>query len=171
MKKLVLILFSVFVLFHLSCIPEKCCMSPQPSSHIMAEKNGVSWASFYVRATITNLDSLSVAASATTDSIYPIGKLDSLNIKILYTGNSTYSLRSRQAFYATFTHGITKSYKLDTTYNNVLNITGYETLHNPATTNPDPIKVTGTFDLKFTDPNNPAGIHFSNGNFYTLLNQ
>ncbi len=171
MKKLILILFSVLVLFHLSCIPEKCCMPPQPSAHIMAEKNGVSWSSFYVKASISNLDSLGLTASATTDSIYPIGKLDSLNIKISYTGNHTYSLHSNQVFYATFRKGVTKSYKLDTTYNNVLNISGYEILHNPATLNPDPIKITGTFDLKFTDPENPAGISFTNGNFYTLMSQ
>jgi len=171
MRNLIIVVFLIFVLFNLSCEHDKCCAPPLPASHIMASKNGVSWSSFWVNGTVSALDSLKIYARTTTDATYPTSKVDSMSFKILYTDIGNYSLHSNQVFYATFTNGVTKSYKLDTTYNNVLSITGYDRLHNQATTNPDPIKVSGTFNLKFIDPDNPAGISFTGGNFYTLISQ
>jgi hypothetical protein len=171
MKKIISVIFSIIILFNLSCKSDKCCVLPQPSSHMAADKNGTAWNSFNVIGKLTVVDSLNIYAISGEENAGAYIKADSLNIKILYSDKGTYPLHGNQVFYATFTNGVTKSYKLDTTYNNVFSIIGYETLHNPATTNPDEIKLTGTFDLKFIDPNNPSGISFSNGSFYTIMSQ
>lgn len=171
MKKLIAIVFSAIVLFSLSCRPDKCCVLPQTSSKMTAEKNGMDWHTFDVMGKLSGTNSLTIYAIS--GEVIPSGfaKADSLNFSISYTSKGSYNLHSDQVFYAIFNKGVTTNYTLDTTYNNVLNITGYETLHNPATTNPDPVKITGTFDIKFVDPQNPTGISFLNGNFYTIISQ
>ena len=171
MKKLIAIAFSVIVLFSLSCRPDKCCVPPEPSSKMTAEKNGAQWYTFDVIGKLSQTNSLTIYAIS--GEIIPGGfaKADSLNFSISYTSKGSYNLHSDQVSYAVFNKVDTSSYKLDTTYNNVLNITGYETLHNPATTNPDPIKITGTFNIKLVDPKNPTGIRFLNGDFYTIITQ
>lgn len=171
MKKLIVVLFSVIVLFNLSCKPDKCCIPPQPSSHMTAEKNGAVWHTFDVIGKLSATNSLTIYAISGDETPSGFAKADSLNFLISYTSKGSYSLHGNQVFYATFNNGTVTNYRLDTAYNNVLNITGYETLHNPATTNPDPIKITGAFNIKFVDPKSPAGISFLNGNFYTIITQ
>jgi len=148
-----------------------CCVPPRPSSGMTAEKNGVHWNTNDVVSKRSETNSLTIYAIS--GDVIPGGfaKADSLNFLISYTNLGSYPLHGSQVFYDIFNKGDTTSYKLDTTYNNVLNITGYEVLHNPATTNPDPIKITGTFNIKFVDPKNPTGISFLNGNFYTIISQ
>lgn len=171
MKKLIVILFSVIVLIDLSCKRDKCCIPPQPSSHMTAEKNGAGWYTFDVISKLSETKSLAIYAVSGDETPSGFAKADSLNFLISYTNTGSYNLHGNQAFYAIFNNGVTTSYRLDTTYNNVLNITGYEKLRNPATTNPDQIKITGTFNVKFIDPKNPTGISFLNGNFYTIIAQ
>jgi hypothetical protein len=169
MKKLIAIVVSIIVLFSLSCRHDKCCVPPEPSSKMTAEKNGAYWNTFDVIGKLSATNFLTIYAIS--GDVIPTGfaKADSLNFSITYTNQGSYNLHSDQVFYGVFNKGVTTSYKLDTTYNNVLNITGYQTLHNPATTNPDPIKITGTFNIKLVDPKNPAGISFLNGDFYTII--
>ncbi|MDB5136773.1 MAG: hypothetical protein JWP37_3376 [Mucilaginibacter sp.] len=150
--------------------PIMCCVVAQRTAEITAQKNGVLWSPFFVSGALSNVDSLAITAvSATFNTTYT--KLDTLNIKLLYANNGTYKLVGNQVYYATFANGTTNSYQIDPTFNNELNITGYQILHNPATTNPDEVKVTGTFNIKFIDPANPAGISFLNGNFFTIMSR
>jgi hypothetical protein len=143
---------------------------PQPATVVTAQKNGVSWSGRYASGTLGPTDSLRVwAISATIPTPGVLNKVDTLSIKILYVKTGTYQLKGNQVFYGIFNNDQVTGYQLDESYNNVINITGYERLSNPYSTAPDQIKITGTFSLKFIDPNNPAGISFQNGNFYTLV--
>ena len=107
MKKLVFFLFSVVILFNLSCTPDKCCMPPQPSAHMMADKNGVTWSSFDVAGKRSSVDSLTIYAISGENIPGAFVKDDSLNVKIFYSANGSYPLHSNQAFYATYTNGVT----------------------------------------------------------------
>jgi hypothetical protein len=169
MKKLILVALLVLLLFNISCIPERnCCVLPNPDTHVAAQKNGVLWSTFAAKGSLSNIDSLSLSASTTKDDI---NKLDSLNIKIAYNDKGTYPLQGNQAFYATFANGVKTTFKLDPAYNNVLTITTVQHIDNPATTNPNQVRITGTFSIKFIDPKNPDGITFTNGDFYALMNR
>lgn len=175
MKKLTYLIL-VIALFSSSClkthVSPNCCTPAQRWSEITAQKNGVLWNPFFANGVLSNIDSLHIAAASVSISTGSYVKLDTLSIKLLYNSPGVYKLQGNQIYYGTFANGtITQSYQIDPTYNNEINITGYETLHNPATTNPDMIKITGTFNIRFIDPNNPAGISFSNGSFYTIMNQ
>lgn len=170
MKKLIIIVFSAIVLFNLSCLPDKCCHPPQPSSAMTAEKNGEPWTTRYVKGTISDLDTITISALNIETMTDTIRKLDSLNIRIRYNGKGSYDLHANQVFYATFTKSSVNSFKIDTSFNNRLNITNYQIFENSGPS-PNQIKITGTFIIKFIDPTNPVGISFLNGNFYTIMNQ
>ena len=173
MKKLMYFVLFVTML-SVSCKPiiRYCCDVAQPSAVMTAQKNGVLWNPGGVKGILSPIDSLTIDATSIQLQTYPLIKLDSLTIKIAYTSTGDYKLAGSQVFYATFNqNGTLNSYKLDTTFNNVINITSYQTLDNPYTTNPNEIEIKGTFNIKFIDPNNPAGISFSNGNFYVIMNQ
>jgi hypothetical protein len=174
MKKLVYLIAGA-MLFSISCKPDLnryCCDVAQRAAEITAQKNGELWAPSAVKGTLSNIDSLSIYATGITASLGTITKLDSMAVKIAYISPGLYKLNSNQVFYATFNpDGTLNSYKLDTTFNNVINISGYQVLDNPATTNPNEVKFTGTFSIKFVDPKNPAGISFSNGSFFAIMNQ
>jgi hypothetical protein len=147
-----------------------CCDVAQRTTAITAQKNGVIWNPFFVSGSLSNIDSLAITAVSTSFNTTNT-KLDTLNIKLLYANIGTYKLTGNQVYYATFANGTINSYQIDPTFNNELDVTGYETLHNPATTNPDEVKITGTFNIKFIDPANPAGISFLNGNFFTIISR
>ena len=89
---------------------------------------------------------------------------DTLGFKINYSGIGTYLLTSNAAFYYTrLGNGDPDNhYKLDTLYHNVLVVTA---------TDQNPNGITGTFDIKFINPSDPAGIHFLNGDFKVALNK
>lgn len=138
---------------------------------ITAEKNGTPWSPQGVEANIGN-DSLTINATSLVMPSYTIAatKIDSMTLKIAYTGPGVYKLAGSQNLYGTFnSNGALNKYTLDPTFNNTLNITSYQTLANSATLNPSEHMITGTFSFKFTDPGNPAGISFSNGSFYIIL--
>ncbi|HVS94495.1 MAG TPA: DUF6252 family protein [Mucilaginibacter sp.] len=169
MKKPIYLIFFALLLLMYSCKPDKCCVIPEPPARVTAEKNGAEWAPRFAKGVLSEVDSLSISATDITETIYPYKKLDTLNISILYKQPGTYQLKSGQAFYGIFNDTGITGYQLDATYNNAINITGYERLSNPYSSAPDEIRITGTFSLKFTDPNNPAGISFQNGSFYALV--
>jgi hypothetical protein len=142
---------------------------PQPSAKVTAEKNGGGWSPQFAQGIMSQQDSLSISATSATYLASVYNKIDTLNIKIKYNSPGAYQLENGQAFYGIFNNGAVTGYQLDGTYNNVINITGYQRLSDPYTTVPDQVKITGTFSLKFIDPNNPSGISFQNGSFYTLV--
>jgi hypothetical protein len=158
-------------LFIVSCTKPNGCDPAQMTAQITAQRNGVLWRPLFVKGSLSAADSLTLsAASASTNSgLYT--RVDSLSIKFLCTGIGNYKLHDNQVFYATFTNTVLNNYKIDTTYNNALNITGYQSLNNSSMMNPNQIRITGTFNVKFIDPNNPAGISFSGGAFNTVVNQ
>ena len=171
MKKIVYLVYLLVLWSTWSCnYHPDCCVLPQPAAVVTAQRNGTSWTDHYASGKTSSLDSLSIAAvsgSLTSTGIF--NKVDTINFKIAYTHPGTYALTSGLAYYGMFNNGKLTSYKLDSSYNNVLIITGYQRLSNPYSTVPDQVKVTGTFSLKFVDPNNASGISFQNGNFYVLV--
>lgn len=145
-------------------------MPPQPASHMDAIRNGNYWNTFWVKGTLSPIDSLNLSATSFTDNPGGINpKADTLNFKILYHEKGTYTLHSNQVFYGTFANDVLTGYQLDTTYNNQIVITGFDVYHNGASTNPDMVKLSGTFSLKFIDPKNSTGINFVDAHFYTLI--
>lgn len=152
-----------------SCKPEKCCVIPEPPAKVTAQKDGAPWSPMFAKGILSATDSLSISATGATYRSYPYQKTDTLNISILYNKPGTYQLQGNQAFYGVFNDNILTGYQLDASYNNVIVITGYKRLTDPYSSVPDQVKITGTFSLKFIDPNNPAGISFQNGSFYALV--
>ena len=171
MKKLTCLIVSIALITAYSCkpIPHYCCDVAHRWAEITALKNGVAWDPQYVNGIMTDLDSIKIAAMDGTVTSATFTKTDTLNIKLSYIGTGTYNLNSKDVFYATFNNGATTSYNLDPSYTNQLKITSYLNLNNIATTNPNAIEIKGTFDLKFIDPNNPAGISISNATFYAVI--
>lgn len=147
-----------------------CCVMPEPPAAVTAQKNGVGWDGRYASGTLSQLDTLSISAiSATIPTPGVLNKVDTLNIKIAYTTPGTYTLTGNQAFYGVFKDGGITGYQMNDTYHNVIVITGYQRISNPYGSQPDQIKITGTFNIMFIDPNNPAGISFQQGNFYAFV--
>jgi len=170
MKRLTLLIFSLLLIVFYGCtIPHNCCDVAHKWAEITALRNGVAWNPQYANGTLTDLDSLKIAAMDGTVTGVNFVKTDTLNIKVSYIGTGTYQLNNNKVFYATFTNGATTRYKIDTTYNNVLNITSYQRFDNPGSSVPNDIELKGTFDIKFIDPNNPAGISISNATFYAIM--
>jgi hypothetical protein len=170
MKKILYLISTLASVSMYSCVGHHdCCDVAQRWAEITALKNGVAWSPQYVNGVMTDLDSLKIAAMSGTVAAATFNKADTLNIKVSYIGTGTYQLNNNRVFYATFANGTTTRFKLDTTYNNVLNITSYQQLDNPATTVPNDIEVKGTFDIRFIDPNNAAGISISNATFYAVI--
>lgn len=135
-----------------------------------AQKNGAPWSPFAVKGVLSVIDSLAISATSVSFQGSSAVRLDSLSIKIACLANGTYKLAGSQAYYVTFNqNGTLTGYQLDPSFNNVINITGFQEIDNPATMNPNVIKVTGTFNMKFIDPKNSGGISFSNGNFFVVV--
>jgi hypothetical protein len=80
-------------------------------------------------------------------------------------------LQNDPVFYAAYYNGAPTIYKLDTTFNRVLNITSYQGLVDNATTNPNEGEVKGNFNLKFINPANTAGINLSSSSFFVIMSQ
>ena len=153
-----------------SCIGHhNCCEVAHRWAEITALKNGVAWNPQYVNGILTDLDSLKIAAMSGAVTATTFNKTDTLNIKVSYIGTGTYQLNNNRVFYATFANGATTRFNLDTTYNNVLNITSYQRFDNPASIVPNDVEVKGTFDIRFIDPNNASGISISNATFYAVI--
>jgi hypothetical protein len=170
MKKFAILIFSLLLTIFYGCvIPHNCCDVAQRWAEITALKNGTTWNPQYVNGTMTDLDSIKIAAMDGTVTSATFNKTDTLNIKLSYIGTGTYNLNDKDVFYATFSNGAATSYSLDPTYKNQLKINSYLNLNNVATTNPNAIEIKGTFDIKFIDPNNPAGISISNATFYVIM--
>jgi hypothetical protein len=169
MKNLTLVILGIS-LFIVSCKPNGCDPA-QMSAQITAQRNGAIWRPAFVKGSLNAADSLTLSATSASTNSSGYTKVDSLVFTVFCSGTGSYKLHDNQVFYATFTNNGLNEYKIDTTYNNALNITGYQSLNNSSPMNPNQIKITGTFDIKFIDPNNPAGISFSNGTFNTVVNQ
>jgi hypothetical protein len=147
-----------------------CCTVAQPTAKVTAEKNGASWSPAFAGGVLSSQDSLSISATGAAYDASVNKKTDNFNIKIKYNTPGSFQLKSGQAFYGTFTNNaLTTGYQLDESYNNVINITGHDRLSNPYSSVPDEVKITGTFSLKFIDPNNPSGITFQSGSFFALV--
>jgi len=121
------------------------------------------------KGTLSQADSLSISATSATHDGTVFNKIDTLNIKIRYNTPGTYILQGNDAFYGIFKNGAVTGYQLDGSSTNAIIITGHERISDPYSSVPDQVKITGTFNLKFVDPNNPAGIVFQNGSFYTFV--
>ncbi|MGZ3814217.1 MAG: DUF6252 family protein [Mucilaginibacter sp.] len=170
MKKSTCLIFSLLLAVFYGCtIPHYCCDLAKRWAEITALKNGVMWNPQYVNGTLSEIDSLKISAMNGTVTSATFNKTDTLNIKVSYIGTGTYQLNNNKVFYATFANGITTRYKIDSSYNNVLNITSYQRFDNPGSTVPNDVELKGTFDIKFIDPNNPAGISISNATFYAII--
>jgi hypothetical protein len=170
MKKLFIVLFGIS--FLCSCLPHRDCCALQFHNQFSAQKNGVSWLSVLSKAWFdTDQTTLNIIAKTLNQSVQPYAYADSLHLQLLDHAVGTHPLKGGQASYSTLLSGATNTYMLDTTFNNVVNITSYTVVHNPATTNPDQVKMLGTFSLRFTDPHNAAGLIFSAGNFDLVFDQ
>jgi hypothetical protein len=170
MKKLIYFILGT-TLFSISCKPDRdCCLVLQRGAEMTAQRNGVLWNPFGVKGIFSEIDSLTIDATNASQNAGTITRIDTMTIKIAYNGNGVYTLAPNQVFYATFSNnGTLNSYAIDPTFDNELDITSYQTLDNPYTTNPNEVEMKGTFKIKFIDPNNPAGISFSNGSFYVIM--
>lgn len=142
---------------------------PQPSAKITAQKNGASWSPVYANGVLTEFDTLKISATSEVYQSFTYDKIDTFNITIKYTSPGTYQLKTNQAFYGVFNKGAVTWYQLDKSYNNVIDITAYERINADTPNGPFYAKITGTFNLRFVDPDNPSGISFQNGSFYALL--
>src|SRR5579872_7151438 len=140
MKKFTLLIFSPLLMVFYGCvIPHNCCDVAHKWADITALRNGIAWNPQYVNGTMTDLDSLKIAALDGTVAGVNFVKTDTLNIKVSYIGTGNYKLTAKQVFYATYTNGVSTSYKMDTPYNNVLNITSYQSFENSGSTVPNDI--------------------------------
>jgi len=171
MKKLVYLIAAV-ILLSVSCKPDRdCCIVANPSSGLSAEKNGAAWKPQFLLGSL-GINTFSISASSLVIKGDSAIKADSLHIQVPDIQSVEINkLQSSQVFYATYSGNVPTVYKLDTTFNNTLNITSYQVLVNNATTNPNLVEVKGTFNLKFIDPANPAGISISASSFFTTMSQ
>ena len=171
MKKLTFLAASILLLFIYSCQPEhNCgCMTAIPIKEVMtAERNGVAWQLPIVKSTFIN-DTIRIATNSI--SIPSNTEKDSLNLSVLYVGTGNYKLTAKQAAYFTGLHssGLPANYVLDTTFDNTLDITSYQVMDNPYTTVTDPVKITGTFNLRFINPANTTSVSLLDGKFTAIL--
>jgi hypothetical protein len=144
------------------------CCTANRAAVATAQKNGVLWSPIGVGGSIYQDTYFNLAAgNYLMNGAYT--KIDSLNIETPTSDPGTYKLHSGDVFYATFANGTETDYKLDTTYNNVMNITSFQILDQSSGVEMREAEVKGTFNLKFIDPANPTGITFSNGSFYTIF--
>lgn len=142
---------------------------PQPSTKVTAEKNGASWSTVYARGYLSDLDSLSIAATTLSLQSSVLNKIDTLNIKILYNTPGSYQLHGNDAFYGVFNDNVLTGYHLDPSYNNAIIITNYDRVNGDTPNGPYYAEIKGTFSLRFIDPNSPTGITFQSGSFYSML--
>ncbi len=171
MKNLVYVISGVS-LFIASCIkPNHGCDPAQMTAQITAKRNGVLWHPSFVKDSLRSIDSLMLSATSGSTNGGSYAKFDSLALRLLCTGTGSYKLKDNQVFYATFTNNGLNNYKIDTSYNNAVNITGFQHIDNSSMMAPNQIKITGTFNIKFIDPGNPAGISFSDGSINIIVNQ
>ncbi|HVW14835.1 MAG TPA: DUF6252 family protein [Mucilaginibacter sp.] len=170
MKNLILFIMAAGLLLA-SCTKPEGCDPAQMATEMTAQKNGVLWRPLFVKSSFSAADSLSLSATGGSANQGNYNKGDSLTFRLLCTGIGSYKLYSNQVFYASFTDSGLKNYQIDTTYNNVLNITAYQAGDNSSMMSPNQIKITGTFNVKFIDPNNPAGISFLDGSFNTIVDR
>jgi hypothetical protein len=161
MKKLILIIFSVLILFNSSCLPDKCCVPPKPPT-ITAQKNGEAWQLRISKSTVSDVNRISI--STIGQSVF-LNATDSLSISLAYTGIGNYKVTDNEVSYIVFSNGAQIKYVLDTTFDNSININQFNVLRNPATTNPDPTELKATFNLKFIDPAHTTSVSLLNGKF------
>jgi hypothetical protein len=166
MKKLILIIFSIFVLFNLSCQPDKCCTPPPQPPAMTAEKNGAAWLLPIIKSTVSNTNNIFIS---TAGPYWLNTAKDSLSISLLYTGLGSFTPTDQQLAYTVFANGVKTKYALDTTFNNSINITEFAVQRNQATTNPDPYEMKATFNLRFVDPAHTTSVTFSDGKFTVFL--
>ncbi|MDB5136774.1 MAG: hypothetical protein JWP37_3377 [Mucilaginibacter sp.] len=160
MKKLTFIILAAFGLFNQGCHPDKCCSPPQSEMYIIAQKDSVQW--------LANPDG---TMAHDTINIKGIGVNSTslqevLGFQIKYNGAGNYKLVSGQvSFSTTAGHGTpVTNYKLDSLFNNSLNIDNYDQGSNT---------ISGTFNVKFVDPNtdNHKDISFLEGKFNVALHK
>ncbi len=171
MKNLVYVILGAS-LFIASCIkPNNGCDPAQMTAQITAERNGVLWRPSFVKDSLASTDSLMLSATSGSTNTGSYAKFDSLALRLLCTGTGSYKLKNNQVFYATFTNSGLNKYKIDTSYSNAINITSFQHIDNSSMMAPNQIKITGTFNIKFIDPGNPAGISFLDGSLNIIVNQ
>ncbi|MBS1501875.1 MAG: hypothetical protein JST32_07425, partial [Bacteroidetes bacterium] len=124
MKNLIPLIMAASLLLA-SCTKPGGCDPAQMTTEMTAQKNGVLWRPLFVKSSLSPADSLFLSATGGSANLGNYNKADSLTFRLLCTGIGSYKLHGNQVFYATFTGSALNSYKIDTTYNNVLNITGY----------------------------------------------
>ena len=171
MKKIICLIYFITLLAY-GCKPDRdCCMVAQRPSGMTAVKNGATWSPLGVSGVLGD-DSYTIAAGSFTSSSSTYTKIDSLNIQIATAATvESYKLSGSQVYYALFgaSGTISTIYKLDTTFNNVLNITSYKEMDNQYAIDQNYVEIKGTFNIKFIDPSNASGISFSNGSFFTTI--
>jgi len=170
MKKTFYLISSIVLIQLYACSRQPdCCVLPQPSAKITAEKNGAGWAPMFAKGFLSDLDSLSISATSVTYQSSAYTKIDTLNIKISYNTPGTYQLQGTDAFYGVFNDNVLTGYHLDPSYNNAIIITNYDRINGDAPNGLYYAEIKGTFSLRFIDPNSPTGITFQSGSFYSML--
>lgn len=130
-----------------------------------AQKNGEAWLLPIIKSTIINNN---ISISTAGPYLLNTAK-DSLSISLFYHGLGNYTPTDQQISYIVFSEGIKTNYKLDTTFNNSMTITGYSVPYNPGTTNPDPTVLKAEFNLRFVGPVNTTTVSLLNGKFTAYL--
>lgn len=160
MKNIFHLFAATTVLFFYSC-SRYCCDTPPPPDNFMLAQKDTSAFRALAAGQLIGSDSLKITAIGqnTGTNLH-----DTLGFKINYSGIGTYQLTTNAAFYHTRVGngGPDNRYQLDTLYHNILVVTAADQ---------NPTGITGTFDIKFINPANPAGIHFLNGDFKVALNK
>lgn len=162
MKNLILITFSILVLFNISCQPEKCCAPPPPPSAITAEKNGNAWLLPIIKSSFLNNN---IAISTVGPYLLNTAN-DSLSISLAYTGLGSYTPTDQQFGYTVFTNGVKTKYLLDTNFYNSFNITEFA-----VQSALDPVEMKATFNLRFVDPAHTTSVALAGGKFTAILHQ
>jgi hypothetical protein len=157
MKKLIILLFAALALFNTSCLPDKCCEPPQSNFYLSAQKDGTPWNAYPVGYAIKN-DTITITGTGVNAG----PQLDSLAIRLKYTGPGNYKLLKNQGYYYYYVghSGPVMLYNLDSLYDNNLNIINYDQTRNI---------ISGTFNLKFAGTNNTTDASFLDGKFYIGL--
>jgi hypothetical protein len=135
MKKLTLIVLTIFALFNSACHPDKCCSPTPPLQFITAQKNGVSWTADPSSSNIQG-DAVALFGTNFTSSIE-----ETLTIQFKVSGTGNYPLKNTPTlYYNTIGRDVfTSRYHLDDSFANSVNVTNYD---------PNTNTISGTFSLK-----------------------
>jgi hypothetical protein len=165
MKKSYLLIIGLFITITFSCKKNEklCCVLPTSDSRETAERNGILYETPDVHGALST-DSIAITSAGLAGISNNDFILDSLSVKLKYTGIGTYKLSQNQVYYfirlsLTNTYSANtpvNTYTLDTNFDNSLTISDYNSSTNI---------MSGTFSVKFIDPNSATDISLLSGTF------